>query len=183
MPSTLTSLFAFAALFAQSAGSSTVIFGDLRDVRACHDAAQDRDASDAAVTHCDSALRLDGLSETNRRASFANRGVLHYLRGDYAAARDDFTDAIALGGPDRASIFSNRGLAYEQIARGDPAIDALAAADYQAALSEDPDQTLARARLEQLALPFAQRRKLARVSLAALPQAGPHGALFSKVTI
>jgi tetratricopeptide (TPR) repeat protein/transglutaminase-like putative cysteine protease len=70
-------------------------------------------------------------------AGFSQRGINRLLRGDYAEAIADLSQAIKLDSKD-ASHFYNRGVAYLENGQPDPAL-----ADFDAALQRNPSDVLA----------------------------------------
>ena len=136
----------------------TVISSDDAAYR-CFRQAQRRRAGPDALRICTLAIERSRTAH-NRKASHVNRGVIRYNAADYALAIEDFTAAIEDYGSKDARVFVNRGLAYEMVAPGDPKREALARADYEAALRARPDNKVAASRLEALKLPYLERRPL-----------------------
>ncbi|MEE2691002.1 MAG: tetratricopeptide repeat protein [Pseudomonadota bacterium] len=138
---------------AQQAQDSGVMIGDeLPMMTACYRSAVDGAVGEDGLEPCNRSLSGEPLSDRKRAIVHANRGVVQFNSGDYAAAIEDFTAALDLGINVRARILVNRGLCYEALR-----YDALARADYQAALAFNPDNAAAKRRLEELEKPAFER--------------------------
>lgn len=151
----------------------TIILQSDQEARLCFLRVRSEDFGDEALEICTAAIEDETTSPFNLRASYANRGVILYNRGDYKGSLGDFTVSIELSRRPRSVIYSNRGLCYEQIARGRPAIDALARADYLKALERDPENDVAASRILELEKPYPMRRRLSTIMLAGEPVEAP----------
>ena len=134
-----------------------VTLGGGEAVTACYQAARRGAATEAAVRVCTRAIET-ATRPINRTASTVNRGVIHFGAAEYELAIADFTTAIDDYGTRNPRVFVNRGLAFEQVRPGDPAFEARARADYEAALSISPENATAKRRLDALGRPFLERR-------------------------
>lgn len=152
---------------AQTGPSVTIVTGDTL-TRRCYRKAADGAASEYAIDLCsrahDQAERL-GLVR-NRTASIVNRGVVRYNRGQYGHAAADFGTAIDAYATRNPHVLVNRGLAYEAWRPGDAHLEALARADYEAALQRSPKHGLALRRLEELGKPYLERTPASRTLIA-----------------
>lgn len=134
---------------------------------ACYDHARNGVARYDALEDCDKALETEPLSRRETVAAHVNRGVIYYNLGEYEAALEDFTQALDLDVYAQAKTLVNRGLTYEALSD-----DALAKADYKAALELKPDNRTARRRLEELEKPLYERTRIPRTITAGSPSAG-----------
>jgi tetratricopeptide (TPR) repeat protein len=64
--------------------------------RSCYDAAEARDASAQSIQNCNYALDAQALTADDIVATHVNRGILKMLRGDAAAAAQDYDAALQL---------------------------------------------------------------------------------------
>ena len=133
---------------------------------ACYDHARNGVATYDAVEDCDKALETETLSPRKTVAAHVNRGVIYYNLGEYEAALEDFTYALDLDVHAHAKTLVNRGLTYEALS-----YDALAKADYKAALALRPDNQTALRRLEQLDKPLYERTRIPKTITAGSPAA------------
>ena len=133
---------------------------------ACYDHARNGVASYDAVEDCDKALETETLSPRKTVAAHVNRGVIYYNLGEYEAALEDFTHALDLDVHAHAKTLVNRGLTYEALS-----YDALAKADYKAALAIRPNNQTALRRLEQLDKPLYERTRIPKTITAESPAA------------
>ena len=115
---------------------------------------------------CDKALETETLSPRKTVAAHVNRGVIYYNLGEYEAALEDFTHALDLDVHAHAKTLVNRGLTYEALS-----YDALAKADYKAALALRPGNRTALRRLEQLDKPLYERTRIPKTITAGAPAA------------
>ena len=124
---------------------------------ACYRMAIDGATGAEGLEPCDRSLANEPLTDRRRAVVHANRGVVQFNSGDYGAAAEDFTAALDLGINVRARILVNRGLCFEALR-----YDSLARADYEAALSFNPDNAVALRRLEELKKPTFERSGVPR---------------------
>ncbi|MDP1632648.1 MAG: tetratricopeptide repeat protein [Caulobacter sp.] len=93
---------------APASAAVTVVGGHLAG--ACsRDAVDGRDGL-ASLRLCSLALESEPLSKRDRAGTLVNRGVIQLRRRDYAAARQDFDEAIRLQ-PAMGEAYINRGAA------------------------------------------------------------------------
>jgi len=78
-----------------AAGSAVLTVGGPLS-RLCYEAALGRDDRDSAVGGCTLALQQEPLMNTDRAATFVNRGILNMIRGQGRDADADFDAALAL---------------------------------------------------------------------------------------
>lgn len=115
------------ALAAPATAQLSVTTLGASDARACYENAQSAAAADTAP--CDKALRDPGTTQSDRRKTLVNRGIIQNRNGDLQAAVDDFNAALA-SDPNLPEAYVNRGNSYFLAGRFDQAI-----ADYQKSLS------------------------------------------------
>lgn len=144
--------------------SKTVIGEKTPLFHLCFENARDGDIDPGALEPCDRSLAEEQLTPRRTAIVHANRGVVQFNLGDYEAAVADFSAALRLGIHVQAKIYANRGLAYEALR-----YDALARADYQAALVVNSHNAIAKRRLEELKKPRYDRSNLPRKITAELP--------------
>ena len=161
---TLISNAAAAPAQEEGIGAKTVVGNRFPLYLQCFENARDGDIGPEALTPCNQSLEEEGLSQRRTAIAHANRGVIQFNIGDYAAAITDYTTALRLGINVQARILANRGLAHEALGN-----DALARADYQAALVINPKNATAASRLEELKKPLYDRSKLPRKITVELP--------------
>ncbi len=145
-------------------GAKTVIGPKIPLYHRCFENARDGDIDPGALDPCNRSLTEEELTPRKSAIAHANRGVVQFNLGDYEAAVADFSAALRLGIHVRAKIYVNRGLSHEALR-----YDALARADYQAALAVNPDNAIAARRLEELKKPLYDRSSLPRKITAELP--------------
>lgn len=148
-------------------GSKTVIGEKTPLIHKCYQNARDGDIDSDALEPCHRSLAEEELTRRKTAIAHANRGVVQINLGDYEAAIADFSAALRLGIHVQARIYVNRGLSYEALR-----YDALARADYQAALAINPDNPIAARRRELLKKPLYDRSTLPRKITAELPSPG-----------
>lgn len=163
--------FALAMLAAASAqegdGAATIVIGfPLSDQ--CYRNASDGVVGAESLAPCDQSLATESLSNRRRAVVYANRGVINFNSGDYETAVLDFTASLDLGIFVRSRLLVNRGLAYEVLR-----YEALARADYRAALDSSPGNETAKRRLAELEKPFYERSQVPRKITAEAPGDGP----------
>ena len=88
---------------------------------------------DAKITGCTALLKADQDSTKNRAATYGNRGVGYYSKGDYDRAIQDTDQAIRLN-PNEPSFYYTSGLAYKKKGDFDRAIQ-----DFNEAIHLDPN--------------------------------------------
>ena len=151
--------------------ASRVIIGELFPLAdACYQNARDGLTGGDGLLPCNQSLDSEPLTNRRRAVVHANRGVVQYNSGDYAAAISDFTAALDLRVYATAQVHANRGLAYEVLH-----FEALARADYQKALTINPKNDLAARRLAELDKPFLERSQIPRRITAEAPAEVPEG--------
>lgn len=133
--------------------------------QACYENARNQLANYEALAPCDQALETETLSQRKIAVTHVNRGVIYYNLGEYEAAAQDFSQALQLNIFVRAKTLVNRGLAYEALA-----FDALAKADYAAALIANPDNATAQRRLKELEKPVYDRTHVPKKIRAGTPK-------------
>lgn len=138
-------------------GSRVVIGERFPLADACYQNARDGVTGGDGLAPCDQSLKSEQLTKRRRAIVHANRGVVQYNSGDYAAAIGDFSASLDLGVYASSQVHANRGLAYEVLR-----FEALARADYQEALNFNPKNDLARRRLAELDKPFLERSQIPR---------------------
>lgn len=80
----------------QTEAQSTVLNFENSLARACYMSARSLRHDRAAIGECSMALERDGMTRNDRVATYVNRGILHMLAHDVAAANRDFDTAMAL---------------------------------------------------------------------------------------
>lgn len=130
----------------------------------CYENARDGALGAEALLPCDQSLQTEQLSGRRRAVVYTNRGVINFNSGDYEASAVDFTAALDLGIFLRARVLVNRGLAYEVLR-----YEALARADYRAALEISPGNDTAKRRLAELEKPLYERTQIPRRITAEAP--------------
>lgn len=128
--------------------------------QACYENARNQLANYEALAPCDQALATEKLSQRKIAVTHVNRGVIYYNLREYEAAVQDFSQALKLNIFVRAKTLVNRGLAYE----------ALAKADYAAALIANPDNATAQRRLNELEKPVYDRTHVPKKIRAGTPK-------------
>jgi tetratricopeptide (TPR) repeat protein len=109
-------LAALAAAAATPASGAVTVLGN-SSARLCYEAAEARSTpSWDSLGRCDSALKEEALSETDRVATFVNRGILRMRNGDLDGALADYDRAIARD-PQLAEAYLNKGLALVRAGR------------------------------------------------------------------
>jgi tetratricopeptide (TPR) repeat protein len=149
-------------------GMKTVIGDRFPLSRLCYENARDEEIGAEALLPCKQSLETEQLSDRRRAVVYANRGVIQFHSGDYEAAVLDFTAALDLGIFLPSRLHVNRGLAYEVLR-----YDALARADYRAALAISPGNEIAKRRLAELEKPFYERSQIPRKITAEAPAEDP----------
>ena len=101
-----------AALIGLTASSSTnasivTIGGSL--ARACYEAAEARNATFETLQVCDRALIEEPLMDSDRVATYVNRGILRLVEGEYRNADADFDRALAID-PREPEAWLNKGV-------------------------------------------------------------------------
>ncbi len=134
-----------------------VIENDWTDLRACFANARNEVIGKDAISPCTRAIKNTGLSVRKHAIAYANRGVINFNMGNYEAAIEDFTASLDRDIHVRARVLTNRGLAYEALR-----FDALARADYKAALEIKKTEPTALRRLEELSKPLYERNGVPR---------------------
>lgn len=129
-----------------------VIGGDFPLAKACFKNAADNLDTYEALEPCSRALEEERLTDLKRAIVYVNRRVISFNIGDYELAVSDFTAALDLQINVKAKTYTNRGFAYEAMGA-----DNLARADYETALSINPDYFRASQRLEELEKPLYDR--------------------------
>lgn len=89
--------------------------------RSCYEAARSSSRSPASVATCNAAFKDSVLTPDDRVATFVNRGILHYLRGDVDDAFRDYDAALALD-PEEPEAWLNKAFAYLRIGQGAKAL-------------------------------------------------------------
>ncbi len=130
----------------------------------CFENARDGEIDARALEPCNRSLDEENLSPHKTAIAYANRGVVQFNVGDYEAAVTDFTASLRHGIHVQARVYANRGLSYEALH-----YDALARADYQAALALNPRNSTATQRIEELDKPLYDRSNLPRKITAEMP--------------
>ncbi len=150
---------------------SRVVIGDRFPLaQACYEKARDGATGSEGLAPCDQSLESEQLTKHRRAIVYANRGVVQYNSGDYAAAINDFTSSLDLDVFAASQVHANRGLAYEVLR-----FEALARADYQKALAINSDNQLAKRRLAELAKPYFERSQIPRRITAEAPAEAADG--------
>jgi|GEM_PF-4335872 len=145
-------------------GIKVVIGNNLPLFTQCFENARDGETGFEALEPCDQSLQQENLSPRKTAIVHANRGVIYFNLGDFEAAVNDFSASLDLGIHLRAQLHANRGLAYEALR-----LDALARADYKAALAIKDTQPTALRRLEELSKPLYERSGVPRRITAEAP--------------
>lgn len=144
----------------QSAGSDarttakTVIENSNPHSKACYRNALYGSDDFEAVRPCNLALENESLPTRHRAILHVNRGVILYNLGSYEDAVSDFSTALDLKINVIAKVLVNRGLSYEALHA-----ERLARLDYESALAFNPDNAIAKRRLEELKKPVYERSK------------------------
>ncbi|MBC7986926.1 MAG: tetratricopeptide repeat protein [Sphingomonadaceae bacterium] len=105
----ITAAAATALLGAGAASAAVTVIGGSA-ARSCYESAERENASDSALRTCNTALEPGVSLGHERVASFVNRGILYFYRGQYDRAIEDFDTAIALD-PQEPEAFLNKGVA------------------------------------------------------------------------
>jgi tetratricopeptide (TPR) repeat protein len=102
--------------------------------RLCYQSALSQDDRRSAVDGCTRALEEEGLSPSDRAATYVNRGIVRMVRGSEAGADADFNAALAL---DRnlADAWLNKGFLRLRSGQGREALPFL-----QEGISRNPDR-------------------------------------------
>ncbi|MBN4075449.1 MAG: hypothetical protein COA71_03020 [SAR86 cluster bacterium] len=96
---------------------SVIVVAENAAAQDCYQAAtavstiEDADVSSDMLEPCNVALTQYGLTDDDRAATFANRGVLHAALGSLAEALSDYDEALSLQ-PSLGQVYSNRGIIY-----------------------------------------------------------------------
>jgi tetratricopeptide (TPR) repeat protein len=138
----------------EDAAIKTVIGDKTPLFHKCYEHARDGDISVEALVPCNRSIEEEDLTRRKKAILYANRGVIQFNIGDYEAAVDDFTLALDNNIHVQARLYANRGLSFEALG-----YDALARADYHAALAVNPDNAVALRRLEELQKPLYDRSR------------------------
>ena len=154
----LTTLLLLGAAPGGAQDGKVTIQGNTSAVTACFRYAARGAVSERAIHTCSRAIEASANHPLNRTASTVNRGVIYYNAAEYALAIEDFSRAIDTYEARNPIVFVNRGLAYESLRPGDPIYERRARADYEMALSINPDSPTAKRRLKMLDRPFLERR-------------------------
>lgn len=101
---------AVVALIGTSAANAAITVIGTSSARSCYEAAENENASDAAMRTCNYALDEGALTRHERTATFVNRGIIYFHRTDFDRAIADFDRAIAQD-PNEAEAFLNKGVA------------------------------------------------------------------------
>lgn len=78
--------------------------------RSCFESSEAQVATPAAIEACNRAFSEQALDLHDEVATHVNRGILHYLRGNLAAAHYDYDAALALD-PNEPEAWLNKGMA------------------------------------------------------------------------
>ncbi len=78
--------------------------------RSCYESSKAQVSTPAAIETCDRAFSEQALALHDEVATHVNRGILHYLSGNLAAANQDYDAAIALDA-NEAEAWLNKGIA------------------------------------------------------------------------
>lgn len=97
----------------------------------------DLSTPDLPIDGCTAVINTGEQVLRRLAAAYNNRGVAYRVKSNYAAAIDDFNEAIRLV-PNYANAFNNRGVAYRNMGDLDRAI-----ADYDQAILIKPDYVAA----------------------------------------
>lgn len=98
------------ALVGASSASAAITVIGTSSARSCYEAAENENASDAAMRTCNHALEEGALTRHERTATFVNRGIVYFHRAQFDRAIADFDRAIETD-PDEAEAFLNKGVA------------------------------------------------------------------------
>lgn len=97
-------------LLATGAATAAVTVIGSNAARSCYESAERENASDSALRTCNTALEPGVSLGHEEVASYVNRGILYFYRGQYDRAIEDFDAAIALD-PQEPEAFLNKGVA------------------------------------------------------------------------
>lgn len=97
------------AAIAASAQAAVTTIGNSY-ARSCYDAASSRFGGAEAIEECDLAFRQENLSNSDRVATYVNRGILKLRLPDVNGAIADFDSAIRLDSGE-AEAYLNKGMA------------------------------------------------------------------------
>jgi tetratricopeptide (TPR) repeat protein len=88
--------FAIAFVIIPSAAAASVLTVGGGLAEACYEAAEDQDMTAKSLDICDEALAGEALVDSDRVATFVNRGIIRLRRGNLSEADADFDNALAL---------------------------------------------------------------------------------------
>ncbi|HWI88441.1 MAG TPA: tetratricopeptide repeat protein [Sphingomicrobium sp.] len=92
-----------------SAAQAAIITVGSGLARSCYEASEARDLSQSSFDACDRAFTEQALDRHDEVATHVNRGILYYLRGNFASARYDYDKALALD-PTQAEAWLNKAM-------------------------------------------------------------------------
>lgn len=96
-------------------GAAVVTIGNSL-ARTCYESAEAREATEVTVGECNQAL-AGSLTQSDRVATFVNRGILKLIQANHPGAEADFDAALGLQ-PGQPEAWLNKGISLYQ--RGDP---------------------------------------------------------------
>lgn len=99
-----------------AAATASVVTMGSGYAESCYHAADARVAGQAEMAACDRALTEEALDQTDRVATYVNRGILHLLRTDTGQANADFDAALALN-PNQAEAWLNKAIVHARFGR------------------------------------------------------------------
>jgi tetratricopeptide (TPR) repeat protein len=112
-----------ATLVPVSAEAATKVIGSGFG-RLCFEYAQAGHASDTGVEACNQALTEQGLTESDRAATFVNRGILLMYARKHELALASYESALKVN-PDLAEAYVNKGVALVNLGRDSEAVAAI----------------------------------------------------------
>lgn len=107
---------------AAGAGNSAIQVAGNSAAQACYAAAAQRSDSRTDLRPCDFALDAEMLNSYDRVATFVNRGIIHFHRGNYDRALTDFDRALGLDAENPEAMLNKAITLMRRDERGDHAL-------------------------------------------------------------
>lgn len=107
---------------AASVASSAVQVTGNSSARACYAAAAHQSDSRSDLRPCDFALDAEGLNSFDRVATLVNRGIIHFHRGSYDRALNDFDRALGIDSENPEAMLNKAITLMRRDRRGDEAL-------------------------------------------------------------
>lgn len=107
---------------AAGAANSAVQVAGNSSAQACYTAAAQQSDSRSDLRPCDFALDVEMLNSYDRVATFVNRGIIHFHRGNYDRALVDFDRALGLDAENPEAMLNKAITLMRRDERGDQAL-------------------------------------------------------------